>query len=71
MHSRKNVVLMFLIIMLSFAKSIEISTEPNDEAEISDSGLNDSHGLFNPGISKRKISKYLKSWDEKIILHSK
>ncbi len=36
MHSRKNVVLMFLIIMLSFAKSIEISTEPNDEAEISD-----------------------------------
>lgn len=54
MHSRKNVVLMFLIIMLSFAKSIEISTEPNDEAEISDSGLNDSHGLFNPGISQAK-----------------
>ena len=48
MHNRKNVVLMFLIIMLSFAKIIEVSAEPNDDAEIGESGLNDLHGLFNP-----------------------
>ena len=48
MHSRKNVVLMFLIIMLSFAKTIEVSAEPNNDAEIGESGLNALSGLFNP-----------------------
>ena len=48
MHSRKNVVLMFLIIMLSFAKTIEFSAEPNNDAEIGESGLNALSGLFNP-----------------------
>lgn len=48
MHSRKNVVLMFLIIMLSFVKLTNVSTETNDDAEIGESGLNALSGLFNP-----------------------
>lgn len=48
MHNRKNIVLMFLIIMLSFARSINVSVETNDDAEIAESGLNALSGLFNP-----------------------
>lgn len=48
MHSRKNVVLMFLIIMLSFVKLTNVSIETNDDAEIGESGLNALSGLFNP-----------------------
>ena len=48
MHNRKNIVLMFLIIMLSFANTIEVSAETNDDADVGESGLNDLTGLFNP-----------------------
>ena len=48
MHNRKNIVLMFLIIMLSFVKLANVSTEINDDAEIGESGLNALFGLFNP-----------------------
>ena len=45
MHSRKNIVLMFLIIMLAFAKVPEVSAISIDDAEPAESGL---IGLFNP-----------------------
>ena len=48
MHNRKNIVLMFLIIMLSFVKLTNVLTETNDDAEIGESGLNALSGLFNP-----------------------
>ncbi len=47
MHSRKNIVLMFLIIMLSFANVSEVSAISIDDAEPAESGL---IGLFNPEI---------------------
>ena len=44
MHNRKNIVLMFLIIV----KLTNVSIETNDDAEIGESGLNALSGLFNP-----------------------
>ena len=62
MHNRKNIVLMFLIIMLSFEKSIEVSVETNDDAEIAESGLNDLHGLFDPKDFKCRLKDFYVSW---------
>ena len=44
----KNIVLIFLIIMLSFAIVSEVSAVEIDDAEPPESGLNGPHRLFNP-----------------------
>lgn len=44
----KNIVLVFLIIMLSFAIVSEVSAVEIDDAEPPESGLNGPHRLFNP-----------------------
>lgn len=56
MHNRKNIVLMFLIIMFSFATVSEVSAVEIDDAEPCDSGLN---GLFNPKISSERFQSIL------------
>ena len=56
--NRKNIVLMFLIIMLSFAKTIEVSAETNDDADVGESGLNDLTGLFNPKDHKCRAKDF-------------
>ena len=47
MHNGKNIVLMFLIVMLSFAVVREVSAIAVDEAEPAESGLNESEESFN------------------------
>ena len=47
MHNRKNVVLMFLIIMLSFAMVSEVSALALDDAEPAESRLNGLQESFN------------------------
>lgn len=47
MNKRQNIVLMFLIVMLSFAIVSEVSAVALDDAEIGESGLNGPDGSFN------------------------
>lgn len=51
MHKGKNIVLMFLIVMLSFAVISEVSAPAIDEVEPGESGLNESHRSFNSSDS--------------------
>ena len=46
MHNKRNIVLLFLIIMLSFAIVSEVSAVAVDEAEPAESGLNEEYGSF-------------------------
>lgn len=57
----KNIVLVFLIIMLSFAIVSEVSAVEIDDAEPPESGLNGPHRLFNPAgpqIPRKDFMKY-------------
>ena len=47
MNTRQNVILMFLIVMLSFAIVSEVSAVALDDAEPGESGLNGPNGSFN------------------------
>ena len=47
MNTRQNVILMFLIVMLSFAIVSEVSAVALDDAEAGESGLNGPDGSFN------------------------
>ena len=61
MHNRKNVVLMFLIIMLSFAMVSEVSAVALDDADPSESRLNGLKESFNspdPQIPAKDFMKY-------------
>ncbi|MBE6505662.1 MAG: hypothetical protein E7Z73_07995 [Methanobrevibacter millerae] len=60
MNKRQNIVLMFLIVMLSFAIISEVSAVALDDVETGESGLNGPDGSFNsagPQIPSERLHK--------------
>lgn len=60
MINRQNIILMFLIVMLSFAMVTEVSAVESDDAEPGESCLNGPHGSFNsygPPIPSERLDE--------------